>query len=105
MVKNYRELYLLVLSARGRKVGFTFRKIDGSSRVVRPTDRIILKDGCLRFFCAERNAWRAACLGSVTSVTDQYGWPVSDEEIGRVLFYDRPLVWTISETISSANVD
>lgn len=79
------ELFLLLAAGRGQKMGFKFTKIDGSTREVLPTDRIVHKGNALRFFCAERNAWRAARLGNVTEVVTEEGRIVPYSEIYETL--------------------
>ena len=81
----HNELFLLLAAGRGQKMGFKFTKIDGTTREVRATDRIVHAGGALRFFCAERGAWRAARLGNVTQVVTEEGRIVPHSEIVEAL--------------------
>lgn len=49
-------------------VGFTFKKLDGTLRLVAPTSRVLYKNNALRFFDAAKQEWRSASDGSILSI-------------------------------------
>lgn len=49
-------------------VGFTFRKKNGTNRLVAPTSKILYKNNALRFFDVEKQEWRSAADGTILSI-------------------------------------